>query len=69
MGQDPERNNDFDYTVEYDSEISNLYCPFTAHVRKVVSRNLDPFVQEKYLESTMIMRAGIAYGPTVRYLT
>ncbi|CAE6441402.1 unnamed protein product [Rhizoctonia solani] len=70
MGEDPKRNNNFDYSV-YDvpgvsaQTPSDYYCPFTAHVRKTAPRNLDPYVARQYLESGSIIRAGITYGPEV----
>ncbi|KAJ8096311.1 hypothetical protein PM082_011467 [Marasmius tenuissimus] len=70
LGNDPKRNNDFDYSVRdvpgvSPHEPSDYYCPFTAHSRKTVPRNLDPYVSRQYLESGAIVRAAIAYGPEV----
>ncbi|KAH7335725.1 hypothetical protein B0J17DRAFT_719338 [Rhizoctonia solani] len=67
LGQDPKRNNDFDYTVTgvpgvSPREPSDHYCPFTAHARKTAPRNLDPYLSRKYLESSSIVRAAIPYG-------
>lgn len=56
--------NDFNYLIK--GGLSDRDCPFTAHTRKTVPRNLDPFVQKSFLESSMIMRAGIPYGDEVR---
>lgn len=67
---DPNWNNDFDYVVRDDPNISpnepsDYYCPFTAHTRKTAPRNLDPYMSSKHLESGAIMRAGLPYGPEV----
>jgi Dyp-type peroxidase family len=59
----PEKINDFDFTRGIDGQSPN--CPFSAHIRKVVPRNLAPLVQKKYLEASMIIRSGIPYGPEV----
>ncbi|KAF8748934.1 hypothetical protein RHS01_10447 [Rhizoctonia solani] len=68
LATDPKRNNDFDYTVTgvpgvSAGEPSDYYCPFTAHARKTVPRNLDPYISRKYFESSAIVRAAIPYGP------
>jgi deferrochelatase/peroxidase EfeB len=68
MGEDFYRNNDFDFTITGQTGPSNKLCPFTAHIRKTVPRNLDPYIQKRFLESSMVMRTSIAYGPEVRYL-
>ena len=60
----PEKINDFDFTRGIDGQ--SLNCPFSAHIRKVVPRNLAPLVQKEYLEASTIIRAGISYGPKVR---
>ena len=60
----PEKINDFDFTRGIDGQSPN--CPFSAHIRKVVPRNLAPLVQKEYLEASTIIRAGISYGPKVR---
>ena len=60
----PEKINDFDFTRGIDDQSPT--CPFSAHVRKVVPRNLAPLVQKEYLEASMIIRSGIPYGPEVR---
>ncbi|CAE6439656.1 unnamed protein product [Rhizoctonia solani] len=70
LGDDPKRNNNFDYTVRDVAGVSSLtpsdyYCPFTAHSRKTVPRNLDPYISRRYLESGAIVRAAIPYGPEV----
>ncbi|KAG8942902.1 hypothetical protein FRC04_003302 [Tulasnella sp. 424] len=63
--EDFEWNNDFDYMVPGESAPSARYCPFSAHTRKVTPRNLGKYYTKNYLESAMILRAGIAYGPEV----
>lgn len=70
MALDPERNNDFDYAVldhpkVSPDEPSDFYCPFTAHTRKTAPRNLDPYIDRRFLESSVIMRGGLPYGPEV----
>ncbi len=67
MAQDPDRNNDFDYVVRGNPNISpnepnDYYCPFTIHTRKTAPRNLDPYVSKKFLESGSIVRGGLPYG-------
>ncbi|KAJ6470967.1 hypothetical protein C8R45DRAFT_836782 [Mycena sanguinolenta] len=67
LAADPNRHNDFDYRVR-DVDISprdhtDRFCPFSAHIRKTVPRDLDPYVQRSFLESSMIIRVGIPYGP------
>jgi len=61
----PEKINDFDFTRGINGRPPN--CPFAAHIRKVVPRNLEPLVQKEYLDSSMIVRSGIPYGPEVRF--
>ncbi|KAJ7057445.1 hypothetical protein C8F01DRAFT_1256708 [Mycena amicta] len=68
LAVDPKRNNNFDYRVRNVAGVSprdhsDRFCPFFSHTRKTVPRNLDPFVQQAFLESSMIVRAGIPYGP------
>ncbi|KAF8185891.1 hypothetical protein K438DRAFT_1765670 [Mycena galopus ATCC 62051] len=63
-------NNNFDYRISGVAgvspvELTDRYCPFFAHIRKTVPRNLDPYIQRTFLESSMIVRAGIPYGPEV----
>ncbi|KDN36436.1 hypothetical protein RSAG8_10828, partial [Rhizoctonia solani AG-8 WAC10335] len=70
LGRDPKRNNDFDYSVhgvegQSSQEPSDYYCPFTAHARKMVPRNLGPYFSRKHLAESSILRAGIPYGPEV----
>ncbi|KAK7681876.1 hypothetical protein QCA50_015225 [Cerrena zonata] len=54
--------NNFDYSVQYETFPSQIRCPFVAHTRKTAPRNLDPFVDKKFLESALIIRAGMPYG-------
>ncbi|KAG8965814.1 hypothetical protein FRC05_002995 [Tulasnella sp. 425] len=63
--EDFEWNNNFDYMIPGESLPSARHCPFSAHTRKVTPRNLGNDYTKKYLESAMILRAGIAYGPEV----
>ncbi|KIK68735.1 hypothetical protein GYMLUDRAFT_68574 [Collybiopsis luxurians FD-317 M1] len=68
LAVDSKRNNNFDYRVRgvpgvSPREHSALYCPFFAHTRKTVPRNLDPYIQQAFLESSMIVRGGLPYGP------
>ncbi|KAF5318261.1 hypothetical protein D9758_018705 [Tetrapyrgos nigripes] len=66
IGNDDQQNNDFDYRVpNHTGVISDYHCPFTAHTRKTVPRNLDPYIQQDYLNSSMIVRAGLPYGEEV----
>lgn len=70
LAVDPKRNNNFDYRVRgvpgvSPREHSALYCPFFTHTRKTVPRNLDPYIQQAFLESSMIVRGGLPYGPEV----
>ncbi|VDC00498.1 unnamed protein product [Peniophora sp. CBMAI 1063] len=70
LAGDDQRNNDFDYHVKDVSvvspkKLSDYYCPYTAHTRKTVPRNLDPYIQRRYLEAGMIVRAGLPYGDEV----
>ncbi|KAG9008663.1 hypothetical protein FRB94_013070 [Tulasnella sp. JGI-2019a] len=59
----PELNN-FDFSVNNDySAPTDLRCPFFSHIRKTAPRQLEPYVQRKFLDSTSIIRAGIPYGP------
>ena len=64
----PELINNFDYTEGNDIDHPNRApnCPFAAHIRKTVPRNLDPLIQKEYLDASMIVRTGIPYGPEVR---
>ncbi|KAH7912670.1 hypothetical protein BJ138DRAFT_749872 [Hygrophoropsis aurantiaca] len=67
IGADSEKTNDFDYARDLPPSLqkqgpSNRYCPFTAHTRKTAPRNLDPYIDRKYLESAVIARSGIPYG-------
>lgn len=70
MADDPDRNNDFDYVVRDVPTISadgpsDYYCPFTIHTRKTAPRNLSPYIDPKFLESSSIVRGGLPYGPEV----
>jgi len=49
----PEYINDFDYT-----EWANGY-PFSAHIRKMEPRNLQPIVRKEYLDASIIVHSGI----------
>ncbi|KAG1808030.1 uncharacterized protein BJ212DRAFT_717510 [Suillus subaureus] len=65
---DPNRNND--YVVRDNPNISrhepsDYYCPFTAHTRKTAPRNLNPYIDAKFLESGSIVRGGLPYGGEV----
>ena len=62
---DPDKVNNFDYSVPGFSMPTPRYCPFTAHLRKTAARNLDPFMSRAFLESALIVRGGIPYGPEV----
>jgi deferrochelatase/peroxidase EfeB len=73
MAGDPDRNNDFDYVVSDNPNISRFepsdyYCPFTAHTRKTAPRNLHPYIDAKFLESGSIVRGGLPYGGEVSRL-
>jgi len=57
---DPEQINNFDYTE------TGGRCPFGAHVRKTAPRNLQPVISKEYLDTSVIVRAGIPYGEEVR---
>ncbi|KAG1772906.1 hypothetical protein EV702DRAFT_1048505 [Suillus placidus] len=68
--KNPELNNNFDYVVRDNPNISqyepsDYYCPFTAHTRKTAPRNLCPYIDAKFLESGSIVRAGLPYGDEV----
>ncbi|KAG8769979.1 hypothetical protein FRC12_004593 [Ceratobasidium sp. 428] len=70
ISEDPDRINDFDYLVDDVAGVSanapsNYYCPFTAHTRKTVPRNLHPYIDKSLLEAGGIVRAGIPYGDEV----
>jgi len=58
--------NNFDYRVKGHDTPTNLHCPFTAHTRKTAPRNLDPYIAQRFIESSMIVRAGIPYGRDVK---
>ncbi|KAA1475658.1 Dyp-type peroxidase [Dentipellis sp. KUC8613] len=65
VAENEDEVNDFDYTVEGIPGPTNRFCPFTAHTRKTMPRNLDPFMTPKFFESVASVRAGIPYGPEV----
>ncbi|OCH91041.1 Dyp-type peroxidase, partial [Obba rivulosa] len=65
IAADKDEVNNFDYCVAGFSEPSNRFCPFTAHTRKTAPRNLYPYVDSDYLESAVVVRGGIPYGPEV----
>ncbi|KAG1851098.1 hypothetical protein DFJ58DRAFT_729085 [Suillus subalutaceus] len=70
VARDPDLNNDFDYIVRDNPNISqyepsDYYCPFTAHTRKTAPRNLNPYIDAKFLESGSIVRGGLPYGGEV----
>jgi deferrochelatase/peroxidase EfeB len=73
MADDPNRNNDFDYVVRNQPDISpnepsDYYCPYTIHTRKTAPRNLEPYINAKYLEAGSIVRGGLPYGGEVRQI-
>ncbi|KAG8775972.1 hypothetical protein FRC12_001166 [Ceratobasidium sp. 428] len=63
--KDPKINNLFDYRVPGKTKPSAAKCPFTAHVRKVNPRQLDPFLARSFIDATSIIRSSIPYGPEV----
>ena len=70
LAKDDTKNNDFDYRVRgvagvSPRQLSDFYCPFTAHTRKTAPRDLDPYIQRRFLEAGMIVRGGIPYGEEV----
>ncbi|KAG1849193.1 hypothetical protein F4604DRAFT_94485 [Suillus subluteus] len=70
VARDPDLKNDFDYIVRDNPNISqyepsDYYCPFTAHTRKTAPRNLNPYIDAKFLESGSIVRGGLPYGGEV----
>ncbi|KIK52441.1 hypothetical protein GYMLUDRAFT_233483 [Collybiopsis luxurians FD-317 M1] len=68
VAANPDMNNNFDYTIDGVNGLTDLYCPFSAHTRKTVPRNIDPYVQRAFLESSMMVRAGLPYGPEVQVM-
>lgn len=66
MADDPDQANNFDYTVPSQTGPSDIRCPFVAHTRKTAPRNLDPYVDKKFLESALVVRGGMPYGKEVR---
>lgn len=70
IANDPERNNNFDYVIRdkpgvSSNEPTDFHCPFNAHTRKTAPRNLEPYINKKYLESGSIVRGGLPYGGEV----
>jgi deferrochelatase/peroxidase EfeB len=65
LAADPERNNNFDYTVPGVDGPTEKFCPFIAHVRKTAPRNLDPYLSKQFVEAGSIVRAGVPYGGEV----
>lgn len=63
----PDKINDFNYKEGIDIDDPTLppNCPFGAHIRKTAPRNLEPLVHQEYLNASMIIRAGIPYGPEI----
>ncbi|KAJ7766516.1 dye-decolorizing peroxidase precursor [Mycena maculata] len=67
LAADPNRNNDFNYTVDIpdpgtENHFNQTNCPFGAHIRKVHPRgDLDPSVENLHF----IIRSSIPYGPEV----
>lgn len=73
MARDPDHNNNFDYVVSDNPNISrfepNDYsCPFIVHARKTAPRHLHPYIDAKFLESGSIVRGGLPYGGEVSRL-
>lgn len=62
LAADQSKNNNFDYSIPTIPEPTDTFCPFTAHIRKVNPRNLSPYLDRKYIETSSILRAGIPYG-------
>ncbi|KAJ7593098.1 fungal peroxidase [Mycena floridula] len=61
LGNDPTRNNNFNYTHPGTDFVSNqVNCPFSAHIRKTNPRADFPVPFANH-----IVRAGIPYGPEV----
>ncbi|KAL4068715.1 hypothetical protein V8B97DRAFT_1971347 [Scleroderma yunnanense] len=73
LAADKNRNNNFDFSISGIPEPTDKFCPFTAHIRKVNSRNLGPYLDRKFIEASSILRTAIPYGdelpaPTLRGL-
>lgn len=62
LAKDKNRNNNFDYSITGIPEPTDKFCPFTAHMRKVNPRNLGPYLDKKFIESSSILRTGIPFG-------
>ncbi|KAA1475652.1 Dyp-type peroxidase [Dentipellis sp. KUC8613] len=63
LADNPDQVNNFDYSVPNVPMPTDRFCPFTAHTRKTMPRNLNPFMIPKFLESVAVVRGGIPYGP------
>ena len=59
LAVDPHRNNNFTFTSGDQSK-----CPFSGHIRKMHPRGDDNF-GEDFLETRMIIRRSIPFGPEV----
>ncbi|EFI27470.1 hypothetical protein CC1G_15505 [Coprinopsis cinerea okayama7 len=55
----PDKINNFDYSESYGR------CPFSAHIRKTAPRNLGPHLTKEFMDASVIVRAGIPYGPEI----
>ncbi|KAG6832654.1 hypothetical protein H0H93_013489, partial [Arthromyces matolae] len=55
----PDLINNFDFTK------SHGRCPLYAHIRKTTPRDLGPYLSKEFLDSSMIVRAGIPFGPEI----
>ncbi|KAG6813202.1 hypothetical protein H0H93_013474, partial [Arthromyces matolae] len=55
----PDLINNFDFTE------SHGRCPLYAHIRKTTPRDLGPYLSKEFLDSSMIVRAGIPFGPEI----
>jgi Dyp-type peroxidase family len=64
LGNDPTRNNDFNYLVE---DPKGFKCPLGSHIRRVNPRDAllkdDPTGSKSQVNKHRIIRRGIAYGP------
>ena len=56
IGQDPQRNNNFDYGARTESPRQQFLCPFAAHTRKAGPRTDLPLAAD---EQHAILRAGM----------
>ncbi|EAU80479.2 hypothetical protein CC1G_12938 [Coprinopsis cinerea okayama7 len=55
----PDQINNFDYS-EQDGR-----CPFSAHIRKTAPRNVGPYLTKEFVDASVVIRAGIPYGPEI----